>query len=175
MAGPRVRVVTTRSSVARQWLTKRYVARLTANFAKLSNAVIASVAALQQLGRYRGTSGRRATVSIRSLVTRFRHVALRIAATQNDHEGPFRDPKAGQWCRLTIWLGREMGHSRRGLLSLGYHQRLLSGPFSPRDAEECCGNQSDGAQNGQMDRGILVDERGCTRERLNKCGPHQDR
>jgi hypothetical protein len=26
-----------------------------------------------------------------------------------------------------------------------------------------------------MDRGILVDERGCTRERLNKCGPHQDR
>jgi len=57
MAGPRVRVVTTRSSVARQWLTKRYVARLTANFAKLSNAVIASVAALQQLGRYRGTSG----------------------------------------------------------------------------------------------------------------------
>jgi len=56
MGRPRVWVVTTRSSVARQWLTKRYVARLTVNFAKLSNAVIASVAALQQLGRYRGDS-----------------------------------------------------------------------------------------------------------------------
>ncbi len=42
MTGPRVRVVTTRSSVARQWLTKRYVARMAANFAKLLEPAQAS-------------------------------------------------------------------------------------------------------------------------------------
>ena len=58
-------------------------------------------------------------------------------------------------------------------LDLGYSERFLSGPLSPRDAEESRGNQRDGPQNRQMDCRVLVDERGRARQRLHQGRAHQ--